>query len=51
MKTYSVKITLIDGRIAYLSHLNKTAWTWKFAKRHLETMEMDGVLKSELEEN
>ena len=51
MKNYSIKITLTDGRIAYLSHRNRTAWTWKHAKRHLETMSMEGVAKSELEEN
>ena len=51
MKTYSIKITLIDGRIAYLSHRNRTAWTWKYAKRHLETMNMEGVTKSEIVEN
>jgi len=48
---YSIKITLSNGLVCYLSHRNRTAWTWKTAKRHLETMDMSGTLKAELEEN
>lgn len=51
MKTYSIRLTLASGLVSYLSHRGKTAWTWRTAKRHIESISLSGLLMAEIVEN